>query len=104
MYQKRQLPHLLKLHCSQYKECCQKLFDTYSDDLKRNLSTELKQFHSYIFNINLAQQKLQKLDSVLLNKVIVEDNIECAFPNVEISLRLFLTSIVTNCTTECPFT
>jgi hypothetical protein len=32
----------------------------------------------------------QKLDSVMLNKVIVEDNIECAFPNVEISLRLFL--------------
>ena len=48
MYQKRQFPHLVKLHCSQYKECCQKLFDTYSDDLKSNLSTELKQFHLYI--------------------------------------------------------
>ena len=83
-----------------YSECCQKLFDTYSDDLKRNLFTELKQFHSFIFNINLVQQKL---DSVMLNKVIVEDNIECAFPNVEISLRLFLALIVTNWTTECPF-
>ena len=49
------------------------------------------------------QQKLQKLDSVMVNEEIVEDNIECAFPNVEISLRLFLTLIVTNCTTECPF-
>jgi hypothetical protein len=39
----------------------------------------------------------------MLNKVIVEDNIECAFPNLEISLRIFLTLMVTNCTTERPF-
>ena len=43
------------------------------------------------------QQKLQKLDSVILNKVIIEDNIECAFANVEISLRILLTLMVTNC-------
>ena len=49
------------------------------------------------------QQKLQKLDSVVLNKVIVEDNIECAFPNAEISLHIFLTSMVTNCSTEHSF-
>jgi hypothetical protein len=41
----------------------------------------------------------------MLNKVIVEDNIECDFPNVEISscLRIFLTLMVTNCTTERSF-
>jgi hypothetical protein len=52
-----------------------------------------------------VQQKLQKLDSVMLNKVIVEDNIECAFPNEEISscLRIFLILMVTNCTTERSF-
>ena len=49
------------------------------------------------------QQKLQKLDSVMQNKVIVEDNIECAFPNIEISLRIFLTLMITNCTTERSF-
>jgi hypothetical protein len=38
-----------------------------------------------------------------MNKVIAEDNIECAFPNVEISLCIFLTLMVTNCTTECSF-
>jgi hypothetical protein len=32
-----------------------------------------------------------------VNKVIIEDNIECAFANVEISLRIFLTLMVTNC-------
>jgi hypothetical protein len=35
-----------------------------------------------------VQQKLQKLDSVMVNKLIVEDNIECAFPNVKISLSV----------------
>jgi hypothetical protein len=46
-----------------------------------------------------VQQKLQKLDSVMLNsyKVFVEDNMKCAFPNVEISLCIFLTLMVTNC-------
>jgi hypothetical protein len=38
-----------------------------------------------------------------VNKVIVEDNIECVFPNVDISLRIFLTLMVTNCTTERSF-
>jgi hypothetical protein len=42
----------------------------------------------------------KKLDSVLLNKVIV---IECAFPNIEISLRIFLTLMITNCKTERSF-
>jgi hypothetical protein len=39
----------------------------------------------------------------MLNKVIVEDNIECAFPNIEIILRIFLTLLVTNCKTKCSF-
>ena len=55
---------------------------------------------THIFDTSLVQQKL---DWVMLNKVIVEDNIECAFPNLEISLRIFLTLMVTNCTTERPF-
>jgi hypothetical protein len=78
-----------------YSECCQKLIDTYPDDLNSNLSTEFHQFHSY--------NKLQRLDSVMVNKIFVEDNIECAFPNVDISLRIFLTLMVTKCTTECSF-
>jgi hypothetical protein len=50
-----------------------------------------------------VQQTLKKLDSVMRNKVIVEDNIEGAFPNVAISLPIFLTLMVTNCKTERSF-
>ena len=52
---------------------------------------------THIFDINLVQKKL---DSVVLNKVIAEDNIACACTNVDISLRIFLTLMVTNCKTE----
>ena len=52
----------------------------------------------HIFDISLVQQKLQMLDSVILNKVIIEDIIECAFSNVEISLRIYLTLMIPNCT------
>ena len=74
-----------------YSGCCQKLIDGY-----------LLSFSSFthIFDINLVQKKL---DSVVLNKVIAEDNIECACTNVDISLRKFLTLMVTNCTTERSF-
>ena len=34
---------------------------------------------------------------------MVKDNIECAFPNVDISLRIFLTLMVTNCPAERSF-
>ena len=72
-----------------YPECCQKLIDAYPHELNRYIS--------YIRH-SLVEQKLQKLDSVILNKVIIEDNIECALPNVEISLRIFLTRMVTHLT------
>jgi hypothetical protein len=34
---------------------------------------------THIFDISVVQQKLKKLDTVMLNKVIVEDNIEYVF-------------------------
>ena len=85
-----------------YSECSQKLIDAYPDDLYSNLLLSFSSF-THIFDISLVQQKLQKLDSVMLNKVIVEYNMECTFPNVEISLRIFLTLMVTSCTTERSF-
>jgi hypothetical protein len=41
----------------------------------------LPSFNSFIhiFDISVVQQKLKKVEKVMLNKVIVEDNIECVF-------------------------
>lgn len=38
-----------------------------------------------------------------LCKILIEDNTECAFPNVDISFRIFLTSMFTNCSAERSF-
>ena len=87
-----------------YSECCQKLIDAYPDDLNSNLSTELQQFHSYIrHKFSATKYAKARFSHAELYKVIVEDNIGCAFPNVEISLRIFLTLMVINCTTERSF-
>ena len=36
-------------------------------------------------------------------KKIVEDNIECAFPNVDIVFHIFLTLMITNCSSKLSF-
>lgn len=33
-------------------------------------------------------------------KILVEDNIDCAFPKVDIGFHIFLTLMVTNCSEE----
>ena len=38
-----------------------------------------------------------------LYKIVVDDNIEYAFPNVDIGFCIFLTLIVTNCLAKHPF-
>ena len=38
-----------------------------------------------------------------IEKVMAKDNIECAFPNIEISLHIFFTLMVTNCSDEYSF-
>ena len=50
--------------------------------MNSNLSTEFQQFHSYIRH-KFSANKLKKLDSVILKKVIVEDYIECAFHKLQ---------------------
>ena len=86
------------------QECCQKLTDAYPDDLNSNLSSELQQFHSYVqYKFSTTKDVKVKFSHADLDKVIIEDNIECAFPNVEICLRIFLTLMVTNCATERSF-
>jgi hypothetical protein len=66
-----------------------KLIDAYPDDLNSNLYIEPQKFHSYI-------RHKARFNRAELYKVIVENIIECAFPNVEISLRIFLTFNIFN--------
>ena len=54
---------------------------------------------------NSVQQKNVKarVSHAEIYKIIVEDSIECAFPNVDIGFHIFLTLMVTNCSAEHSF-
>lgn len=70
--------------------------------MNNTLSTELQQFHSYVLHKFKTTKKTSFTHMELYN-TITEDKLESAFPNVEIALRIFLTLMVTNCTTERSF-
>ncbi|XP_065667306.1 uncharacterized protein LOC136087768 [Hydra vulgaris] len=90
---------------SQTSQCCKELINAYPKDLNNNLYTELQQFHSYIRHKFPAASKSENntFNHGELYQVIIRDNIECAFPNVEIAFRIFLTLMVFNCSTKCSF-
>ena len=88
----------------QYSECCEELINTYPEESNSNLFTELQKFHSNIrYKISATKSGNIGFCHAELYKVMVKVNMECAFPNVEISLHIFLTLMVTNCSAECPF-
>ena len=84
-----------------YSQCCQKLIDAYPEDFNSNFSAELQQFHLYVRHKFSATENVKtRFSHAELYKIILEDNIECAFPNVDIAFRIFLTLMVTNCSAE----
>ena len=87
-----------------YSQCCQKLIDAYPKDFNSNFSAELQQFHSYVFHkFSETKNVKTRFSHAKLYKILVEESIECAFPNVDIGFRLFLTLMITNCSAECSF-
>ena len=75
----------------QYSECCEELMNAYPVDLISNLFTELQQFHSYFHHNSSATKSWNtRFSHAELYELMVTDNIECNFPNVESSLRIFL--------------
>jgi len=87
-----------------YSRCCQKLIEAYLEDFNSNFSVELQQFYLYVRHKFSATKYVKtRFSHAELYKIILEDNIECAFPNVDIAFRIFLTLMVTNCSAERSF-
>ena len=79
---------------------CDNLINNYPDDLNTEFSSELQQFQSYLNNKLSADIFVNHSD---MYEIIIKDNIKSVFPNVEIALRIFLTLVITNCSTERSF-
>ncbi|XP_065650711.1 uncharacterized protein LOC136078824 [Hydra vulgaris] len=88
---------------SQTSQCCEELINSYPKDLNNNLYTELQQFHLYIRHKFPGASKNNTLNHGELYQLAVRDNIECAFPNVEITFHIFLTLMVTNCSIKSSY-
>ena len=70
----------------QYSECCEELINAYAEDLNSNLFTKLRQFRSYIrHTFSATKSGNTRFSHVELCKAMAIDNIDCIFPNVEIS-------------------
>ena len=77
-----------------------KLISSYPDDLNSDLSQEVQHYHIYLNNKFPVDKKLSHYE---MYRIIVEDNIKNVFPNVEISLQIFLSLMITNCSAERSF-
>lgn len=78
------------------KDCCSRLAKIYKKDINENeLFFECQQFKHYI---SKDEQSFAEFYSILKR-----DHLESTFPNIEISLRIFLSMMVSNCTGERSF-
>lgn len=84
---------------NEYREKIAGLVDFYPDDLE-DFYPELKQFHDFIKSKFPSKPKFTHSE---LYESLIRDNLETVFPNVDIALRIFLTLMITNCTTERSF-
>lgn len=106
------IPDADKIMCpdqtAEYSQHSTNLVNTYPEDLNTELITEIQQFHSYVISkissrpSDSARTSLHQTHAQLY-KIIHDDKIESAFPNVETALRIFLSLMITNCSAERSF-
>lgn len=83
---------------SEYRNAISKLVDFYSEDVE-SFYAELIQFQSYVKS-KLGEKRYSHAD---LYEIIIRDELSSVFPNVEIAIHIFLTLMITNCSTERSF-
>lgn len=83
----------------EYSEKIDGLVYFYPNDLE-DFYPELKQFHAFIKLKFSAKPKFTHSD---LYESLIRDNLASVFPNVEIAHRIFLSLMITNCSTERSF-
>ena len=75
--------------------------EDYAEDIDENLYAEIEHLHLYLKDhFNTQAPQLSHLD---LYKLIKEKQMEAAFPNTEIILRIFICFMISNCSGESSF-
>jgi hypothetical protein len=96
---------LTKLEATEeIREGVSALCQTYPEDVDMNLVGELRHFHQYVrYSQAHGSPEQDSLTHQDLYRIIFNDCVQSAFPNVEAILRLFLSMMVANCSGERSF-
>ena len=98
------LSELLDLSNEELRQYSEHLRECYPDDLEESLSSELVQFAAMMRDMPEKWNENKKASLELkLFRFLHEFELVNCFPNVEISLRIYLCMFVTNCIGERSF-
>jgi hypothetical protein len=84
------------------RPAAQRLVDIYKEDLDASLAEELVQFSEFARTF-LEEEGTDFSREHFMYRLLVEKGVVAAFPNVEITLRIYLVLMLTNCTAERSF-
>lgn len=76
-----------KLETSELKSAANYLVSIYPNDLESSLGNEFIQFSSFV-KIYVETRKDNEQWEIFLYRIIVENNLQCTFPNIEVVLRI----------------
>jgi hypothetical protein len=71
--------------------------------LQKYILQQFNYLNYTLFSPFVLHAENEKVTHQQLYSIIMEDGIKCAFPNVEVLLRIFLSIMVTNCSGERTF-
>lgn len=97
------LSNIMTLSEDKIREHASKLIEFYRDDVDKNLSDELIEFRTFAKTMINEEEVDSLCFEAILYKILVEKNLVDLFPNVEVILRIYLTLMTTNCTSERAF-
>ena len=89
-----------EMSSEELKKSVQTLLEEYPQEVDMNPLEELKHFHAYV---KANYQERKHMSHSELYQIIVKDMEMQVFPNVETTLRMFLSLMVTNCSGERSF-
>ena len=83
--------------------CVAKLVNLYPNDINSLLGNKCIHFRSFVPTETLFGSKKRKVNAKDLIQIIRSKNLESTFPNIDVVLRIFLSTADTNCSRERSF-
>lgn len=93
---------LYELSYKELQEAAKQLVTVYKDDLDELLCVEIVHFAEFM-KLYSKSKPTQMSNEHFMYQTLIEKDVQTAFPNVEVALRIYLVIMVTNCSGERSF-